>query len=312
MAYKGYRTAGLLLALLLCLLVPPVSAGEVLVGVIFTGNIPYYKAMHESLAEELKKKLPPGQDVRFILQRPFPDPVAWSNAARKLVVGEVDMIISYGYPATNAALSHRSNIPIVYVGVYDPESSINGSNVTGCGYGVSLANLLEYAGQVMAIKRLCVVYSNNEGDSVSQMKELSALAEQQHIALVKMDISTPEDLKKFNELGKGDALYLTGSAFAHVWIEDILTAIREKNIPVVDIFPDSANHGALITLYQDPEELGRKGAELAAKIIGGEQAARIEPVVLHEIKLIFNLPRAKSLGISIPPPLLGKATRVIE
>ena len=88
-----------LLFLLFC---PATLSAKMLVGVIMTADIPYYRSMHQSMFVALKQQLPPGEDVEFILQRPFPDPIAWSNAARKLIAIEVDLIVSYGAPATQA------------------------------------------------------------------------------------------------------------------------------------------------------------------------------------------------------------------
>ena len=62
------------------------------IGVIMTGDIPYYGAMHQTFVAELDRKFAGVENIEIILQRPFPDPIAWSNAARKLIAfdGPVD------------------------------------------------------------------------------------------------------------------------------------------------------------------------------------------------------------------------------
>ena len=44
------------------------------------------------------------------------------------------------------------------------------------------------------------------------------------------------DVKKLKSIRKGDAVYITGSSLAHVWMEDILSLLREKKVPAVDMF----------------------------------------------------------------------------
>lgn len=285
---------------------------KTLVGVIMTADIPYYASMHKALVENLKKNLPE-EEVEFILQRPFPDPIAWSNAARKLIAIEVDLVISYGAPATQAVLFEKSGIPVVYVGVYEPEEvKISGDNVTGCGYKIPLSSLLRYFKRIKQINKLQVVYSSNEEDSVRQMTELIKLCKQQRIELSRIDIRTYDDLRKFKGIGKDDAVYITGSALAHIWIEDILSLLWKKRVPSVGIFPDPKELGMLITLYQPPEQQGEKAAEIVARVIQGSNPEDIAPEVLRTTELVFNLDEANQLGITFPMQVIVEATRVIR
>ena len=299
--------------LILALCFPGLSSGKTLVGVIMTGNIPYYDAMHEAFVEKLEHQLPPGEDVEYILQRPFPDPIAWSNAARKLIAIEVDLIVSYGAPATQAVVYERSSIPVVYAGVYEPQDGqFTGASVTGCGYKVPLSSLLRYFKRISDMRKLRVVYSSNEEDSVRQMTELVALVKQQEIDLAKVDIRSHGDLRKFKSIGRKDAVYITGSTLAHIWLEDILSLLWEKKVPAVDVFPDPTELGLLITLFQPPEQQGEKAAEMAAKIIGGEHPENIPPELLRSTELVFNLNEANKLGITFPLQLIVEATKVIK
>jgi len=284
------------------------------VGVIFSGNIPYYRAMHVAFLNEIQKKLSTeNDDIKYVVQFPAADPVALSNAARKLVVGDVDLIVSYGYSATHAVLAKGSDIPLVYCGVYDPNSVIDRVGpVTGCGYKVPLSSLFRYYRQILDIKRLVVVYSKAEADSVEQLNELVRLAGDHKTAVMQLDFSSRGDLEKLNGIGEGDAVFITGSTPAHIMMKDILALLRDKKIPAADIFSDSSEEGVLIALFQEPEQQGRSAAEIVAKIIGGEKADKIEPIVQNSTELIFNLIEAKELGVRIPNELIGEATRTIH
>ena len=308
-----YFITRLLPVLFLVLCCPGISAGKVLVGVIMTANISYYDTMHQAFVANLKKRLPPGEDVQFILQRPFPDPIAWSNASRKLIALEVDLIVSYGAPATHAVLFEKSKIPVVYAGVYEPEAAeIKSRYVTGCGYRVPLSSLLRYFKRIKDVNKLRVVYSSTEEDSVRQMNELVRLGKLQKIDLSLVDIRSQGDVKKLKSVGRGEAVYITGSSLAHTWMEDILSLLQGKKVPAVDMFPDPTEMGLLITLFHPPELQGEAAAEIALKIIGGEKAENIAPQLLRETELVLNLVEAKALGITLPVQLIVEATRVVK
>lgn len=302
-----------LLAIIFFVLIPAAGRGETRIGVIMSGDIPYYGEMHEAFLKELHQKLPPGKTVEVILQRPFPDPIAWSNAARKLIAVEVDLIVTYGAAAAQAVVQEKSAIPLVYAGVYDPEQAgVKGGMVTGCGFRVPLSSLLRYFKRVQALEGLTVVFSSNEDDSLRQKDELLALAAQQNVKVRQMDIKKNADLEQLRALDGKDPVFITGSALTHVWLNEILTILRLKKVVVGSIFPDAGGLGVLIALFQPPADQGRTAATMAARILQGEKPSGIPPEVLRETELVFNLVEAQHIGITFPIQLIVEATRVIK
>lgn len=298
---------------MLCfLLFPGVSHGENTVGVIFSGNIAYYRSMHKAFLDELKGQ---GADekVKYVVQFPAPDPVALSNAAKKLVVGGVDMIIAYGTPALKAVQGKESDVPTMYMGVYDPQNAFGGGkNITGCGYKVSVSSLLRYFKEVAVINRLVVIYNSLEEDSLLQQNELAKIAADQGIEMLPMEIRTRQDLKMLDDVKTGDSVFITGSTAAHTMSKDIMVGLLEKKVPAVDVFPDALEDGALIALYGNPDAQGRGGAIIAAQVFGGAKAGQVEPMLVNETELVFNFREARNLGLTFPSKIAGEATRVIE
>ena len=283
------------------------------IGVIMTGDIPYYKKMHQGFLEELERHKPPEDEIEVILQRPFPDQIAWSNAARKLIAFDVDLIVSYGSPATLAVLDESSKVPVVYAGVYDPDNAdITGKNVTGCGYKVPLSSLVRYLKRLKKIDSLRALYSSVEEDTVRQVGTLASLSSQQNVSLTKVNLRSKKEIGKLQRGSGEDAVILTGSALVHLWIDDLMSLLRKEKQPVADVFPDDAEAGVLITLYRPPVEQGRKAAAMAARILGGEQPVNIPPEIHGDTELVFNKIEADKLGLTFPVGLLVEATRVIK
>lgn len=277
-----------------------------------SGDVPYYGAMHETFVAELNKRFGKNEKIEIILQRPFPDSISWSNAARKLIAFEVDLIVSYGSPATQAVLYEKSSIPLVYAGLYEPDQAgIASKNATGCGFKVPLSSIIRYFKQLKPVNTLGIVLCSAEEDSVRQYKTMSALAEQQNISIKKIDIRSRMDLDKLKTENM-DAVFITGGSLAHLWLHDILAILKRRQIPTADIFPDNSAFGVLMTLHPPSVSPGQMAAEMATQILRGERPGNISPHIFRDTELVVNLVEARNLGLTFPVQLLVEATKVIK
>jgi putative ABC transport system substrate-binding protein len=282
------------------------------IGVIMTGDVPYYREIHETFVTELNRRTAGSEKIEIILQRPFPNPISWSNAARKLIAFNVDLIVTYGSPATKAVIHEKSRIPLVYAGLFEPEQAeVNAQNTTGCGYKVPLSSILRHMKLLKTINRLGIVYSGIEEDSVRQYQIMRHLASQQGITVQVIDIRTPADLDKL-KTSKTDAVFITGSSLAHLWLDDIMAILEKEQVPVADIFPDLDDSGVLMTLYQPPHSQGQMAAEMVSQVLLGKKPEEISAQTFRDTELVFNLLEARQIGITFPIHLLIEATRVIE
>ncbi len=203
-----------------------------------TGDIPYYETMHETFAAELNKRFAGIEKIEIILQKPFPNPISWSNAARKLIAFDVDLIVTYGSPATQAVIHEESHIPLVYAGLYNPEHAVApDKNSTGCGFKVPLSSIIRYFKGLKTIKTIGIVYSSIEEDSIRQYETIKVIAEGQNINVEKIDIRSRADLNKLKTKNK-DAVFITGSSLVHLWLEDILSLLKKRQVPAADVLPD--------------------------------------------------------------------------
>jgi len=301
-----------LFSVLFVLAAAPDSHAEKRIGVIMTGDVPYYGAIHEAFVAELNSRFAGGEKIEIILQRPFPNALSWSNAARKLIAFDVDLIVAYGSPAAQAVIHEKSSIPLVYAGLYEPEQAeVSGKNVTGCGFKIPLSSIVRYFKRLKTISTLGIVFSGVEEDSVRQGKTMKELAEQQNIKTLEIDIRSRADLEKL-KAQKTDAIFMTGGSLTHLWLDDILSILRKEKIPAADIFPDDSESGVLMTLYQPVHSQGQMAAEMASKILLGEKPENIAPHTYRDTELVFNLIAARHLGIVFPIPLLIEATRVVQ
>jgi ABC-type uncharacterized transport system substrate-binding protein len=132
------------------------------------------------------------------------------------------------------------------------------------------------------------------------------------ISLNKIDIKHRDDLEDVAERLRGDAVFITASSIADLFIRDILAALKERGLPSAFVLPDKDRSGVTIALFNEPGEQGRKIAEMVLKVIGGQSPADIKPKIFRKTELTFNLKEAKEMDIKIPFNLVVEATELIK
>jgi putative ABC transport system substrate-binding protein len=91
----------------------------------------------------------------------------------------------------------------------------------------------------------------------------------------------------------------------------IVAAVDRHRLPTIYSGEPYADAGGLVTLAQDLVEAFMWAGQYAGRILNGAAPADL-PVRSSRFLLIINLRTANAHGITIPPSLLARATRVIE
>ena len=286
------------------------AAGGKTIGVIMTGNIPYYKDVHKAFSDGLAAEgLGPGS-VEVVLQTPTPETMSWTNAARKLVAIGSDVIVSYGAPATLSAMAETSDVPIVFAGVYDPQAlGIQGKNATGISSTVPVASLVKNLKAIVGFSTLGIVYSTSEKDTVLQANDVARLEATYGYRSSKFNVKKPDDTAQISRV---DALFLTTGCAAMHCVNNIVTTVRKSKIPTATTIGGGEQSGIILTLSANPQEQGRAAAKVAARVLRGEKPSGIPIEQARKIDLIINLKEANDLGLKVPFDLLTSATRVIK
>jgi putative ABC transport system substrate-binding protein len=288
----------------------PAEAADKTIGVIMTGNIPYYKEIHKSFTEALAAEgFGPGK-AEIVLQSPYPDPMSWTNAARKLAAIGSDIIVSYGAPATVTAMNEASGTPVVYAGVYDPQAvGATGKNITGISSKVPVVSILKNLKNISNYSRLGVVFSSTEKDTVVQANEIRQFEGNIGFSAVMFNVKRVEDTSRISDV---DALFLTTSCAAMHCVQNIAGIARKAKIPTASTIGSGENSGVILTIAANPQEQGREAAKLTAGILKGAKPSSFPIAQPKKVDMIINLKEATEMGLKIPFDLLTSATKVIK
>jgi ABC-type uncharacterized transport system substrate-binding protein len=285
------------------------AAGKT-IGVVMTGNIPYYKDIHKAFSDGLAAEGLGPESVEVVLQTPAPETMSWTNSIRKLVAIGVNVIVAYGAPVTMSAMAETSDVPIVFAGVYDPkELGILGKNATGISSTVPVASLVKNLKAISSFSNLGVVYSTSEKDTVLQANDAARLEATYNYRSTKFNVKRPEDVAKISNV---DALFLTTGCAAMHCVTNIISTVRKAKIPTATTIGGGEQSGIILTLSANPQEQGREAAKMTAQVVKGENPSSIAIVHPKKIDLIINLKEATDMGLKVPFDLLTSATRVIK
>ena len=278
------------------------------VGVIMTHGMYYYEKIHASLIENLQKK-GYAERLSFIRQTPYPDPIALSNASRKLLVADLDLIITYGAPATVAMLRERPRIPLLYAGVYEPVAKkIKGKKVSGVCEKFNVSSLLRYLKGSLTINRLGVLYTSIEEDSDVQFDEIKVISKKYGFALKGIDVRKSGNLPGVITDVQVDAFIITASAVVNNALPSVLRVAANKRVPTASLLAHEYL-SPMITLVSDPAEQGRLLAKQIIRVLDGKP---FKKTCSRKNELIYNVMESKRMGLKMSMDLVTEATTLIN
>jgi putative ABC transport system substrate-binding protein len=245
--------------------------------------------------------------------------------AADLVRRQVAEIVTVGTPAALAAKAASSTIPIVIgVGV-DPVqiglvASLNrpGGNVTGlAGLAVEVAaKRLEVLHELLRTSAAVALLVNpNNPVTEPETKGVRDAARSLGLQLHVLDASTEGEIDAafgtLIELRAGALLVSVDSFLTNQRAQIVALAARHA-VPAIYGVREFATAGGLMSYGLDLADLYRQLGIYAGKILKGAKPADLPVQQVARVEFVINLKTAKTLGLTFPITLLGRADEVIE
>ena len=244
--------------------------------------------------------------------------------AAELVRVPVDVIVTWGTPASLAAKDATNEIPIIMtsgdpvaVGLVPGLSHPRG-NVTG--FSTQAADLegkrLELIGELLGRLSRVVVFSNPTNPYCIIAVESARLAATAlRVQLDVVEIAKQSDLDdaflKVGSIGPDAILVVADPLLANLQPK-IAEFLIQNRLPSIYTYREQVLAGGLVSYATNYYELFRRAATVADKILKGANPSSLPVEQPTKFELIINLKTAKALGLTVPPMLLSRADEVIE
>jgi ABC-type uncharacterized transport system substrate-binding protein len=230
-----------------------------------------------------------------------------------------------GAPGALAAKSATTTIPIVFEMGADPIAiglvgNLNrpGGNLTG----VSSLNVqvtpkrLEILHQVVpAAAEIAVLVNPTSPTTDSQLRNLQATALALGLQLHVLHASTERDFDAvFVSLlqRRAGGLVVASDGFFATHSEQLAVLTVRHAVPAIHQSRDFAIAGGLMSYTGSFLESHRQAGVYTGRILKGDKPADLPVQLVTKVQLIINLKAAKTLGVTFPRSLLGRADEVIE
>jgi putative ABC transport system substrate-binding protein len=266
-----------------------------------------------------------GQNVTFETRSAGGRTDRLPGLAAELVRLKVDVIVTAGSPAAQAAKAATTSIPIVMATGGDPVGlrlvaslARPGGNVTGLTTlsrelsGKRLEMLRE---TLPHVARMAMVWHSTSAIDALTRRETEDAAQRLGIPLRVHGVEGPDDFDRaFSAIiadRAGAVLVATSPMF--LTHRDKFNELALKNrLPIMFAFREYAEAGGLLAYGPSYTELFQRAASYVAKILQGAKPADLPVEQPTKFELVINLKTAKALGLTIPQSVLLRADEVIQ
>ncbi|MEO6163956.1 MAG: ABC transporter substrate-binding protein [Candidatus Binatia bacterium] len=245
--------------------------------------------------------------------------------AAELVRLKVDLIVSSAPPTTRAAKKVTVTIPIVMAFDDDPVENgfvaslaRPGGNITGLATlspeigGKQLELLKEI---IPKLSRLAVFGNSTLPQNVQAVKEIELVAKALGLKVQYLDVQNPKGIETAFRAaikGRAGAILVLGNPILNSQRTQVVELAVKSRLPATYIRPEYVEDGGLMTYGVNMTDLFYRAATYVDKILKGAKPADLPVEQPIKFEFIVNLKAAKAIGLTIPPNVLVRATKVIK
>jgi ABC-type uncharacterized transport system substrate-binding protein len=248
--------------------------------------------------------------------------------AADLVRQQVNVIAATSTPAALAAKAATTVIPIVFETASDPVrlglvASLNrpDGNVTGVTQlNVEVApKLLELLHELVPTARVIALLVNPANPALAEPQSraiLSAASKfgvELHVLNASSEYEFDAVFANLIRLRAGGLVISTDTVFSADTVIERLAALTLRHaVPAINQYREFAVAGGLMSYGSDNRESYRLAGVYTGRVLKGEKPADLPVQQATKVELYINLKTAKTLGITVPLPLSGRADELIE
>jgi len=298
-------------------------AAEAKVSITAIVEHPALDATRKGVEDELKAAgFHAGKNLKYEFQSAQGNTATAAQIARKFVGDNPNVIVAIATPSAQAVAAATRSVPVVFSAVTDPVAAklvpsweANGGNVTGVSDALQLKPQVELIKKALPnAKRVGIVYSPGEVNSVTVVKALKAELDKRGMTLVEAAAPRTVDVASAAKslAGKVDVIYTSTDNNVVSAYESLYKVAVEAKIPLIAADPDSVKRGAAAALGMNYYDLGRQTGKIVVRILKGEKPGAIKPEHGSKTSLVVNPAAAEKQGLKLPESLIKEAKEVVK
>jgi putative tryptophan/tyrosine transport system substrate-binding protein len=245
--------------------------------------------------------------------------------AADLVHRHVAVIAAIETPSAMAAKAATATIPIVFFTGGDPvqlglvaslrrpDGNLTGVTALNVEIGAKRLELLHELVPTASVIVLLVNPTNalTEAITTNLQAAAHALGLQLHILTASTERDFDAVFARLMQLRAG-GLVIAPDAFFNSRSEQLATLALRHAVPAIFQYREFAAAGGLISYGGSRADVYRPVGVYTGRVLNGAKPSELPVQQVTKVELILNLKTAKTLGITVPLPLSGRADEVIE
>jgi putative ABC transport system substrate-binding protein len=243
----------------------------------------------------------------------------------ELVRLKVDVIVTVGVPAAQAAKKASGTIPIVFAGASDPVgtglvSSLAqpGGNITGLSLMVpdldgKRLELLKDA--FPKATRVAFLWQPGGARGNLPLTDMEAAAKALGLELLSLEVRSLDDFEGAFARAKKEraqALITTTGERINTQQRQVLGFEAKNRLPAMYHYSEFVEAGGLMSYGPDNTDVWRRAVDFVDKILKGAKPGDLPIEQPTKFEMLINLKTAKQIGLTIPQKVLARADRVIR
>lgn len=260
-----------------------------------------------------------GINIEIRVESAQANSVVAAQIANKFVAQHPDVVVGVGTLSAQSFIKPAASnkVNLVFSSVTDPIAAhLIGANITGVSNFVPLEPQLQMIRKFQpGLKRLGIIYSPGEINSVSLIERLSAACAALDITLVKQPAAKTADVVQATAkiVSNVDAVFISNDNIALSSLQSIIkiTQSHKHMVPVYVSDTDAVKLGAIAALGPNQRDLGMQTGRMIAKILNGAAIKDLPVEYPSKLELAINLEEARKIGVRVPTNVLDQADIVI-
>ena len=266
-----------------------------------------------------------GENIEILYKNANADFPMINSIMQDLIARDVDIIVPLSTPVVQAAVQQvgtRKKPNVVFTYIYDPykigaakSPTDHLPNFTGVACFPPMQDMFDLIKEMYPDKKkVGIVWNSSEANSESVVKLIRSFVGSKGFELVESTVTNPSEVLDASKslINKGAEIFLNaGDNTLNVAYDSYAKVAADAKIPLFSVDAELIYNNTIATLGPDYYRTGFDGGVYLARILDGENTAKIPIMQTKETLLYINQDVAKKLNYTFSDSLLNKASRIV-